>query len=80
MFLPDKTLLSIKDDGQGFETPTAAHPDAPPGGLGMRNMAYRATLIGAQFHVHSNPNDGTLIQLTLPMTNDRHGPPLPAYD
>jgi signal transduction histidine kinase len=69
MYLPDKTLLSIKDDGQGFQTPPAADPDSPPGGLGMRNMAYRATLIGAQFHVQSHPAEGTLIQLTLPMTN-----------
>ncbi|MBD0254228.1 MAG: hypothetical protein ICV83_00805 [Cytophagales bacterium] len=68
MYLPDKSLLSIKDDGQGFEIPPA--PDALPGGLGMRNMAYRATLIGARFHVQSHPADGTLIQLTLPITND----------
>jgi len=68
MFLPDKILLSIKDDGQGFVPPT--DPDAPPGGLGLRNMAHRATLIGAQFHVQSHPGGGTLIQLTLPINND----------
>jgi signal transduction histidine kinase len=70
MYLPDKTLLSINDDGRGFETSASPDPDALPGGLGMRNMAYRAGLIGAQFHVQSNPADGTLVQLTLPMSND----------
>lgn len=71
MHLPDKTLLSIKDDGRGFQIPPATDPDAPPGGLGMRNMAYRATLIGAEFHVQSHPDEGTLIQLTLPRNNDQ---------
>lgn len=68
--LPDKTLLSLKDDGRGFEIPAATDPDAPPGGLGMRNMAYRASLIGAGFHVQSRFTEGTLIQLTLPGNND----------
>jgi signal transduction histidine kinase len=70
MFLPDKTLLSIKDDGQGFKYPLPPTPMPHPAASACATWPTGRALIGAQFHVQSNPADGTLIQLTLPTTND----------
>lgn len=61
MYMPDKLILSIKDDGIGFD------PENAPQSLGLRNMTYRANLIGAQFSIQSKPGEGTLAQLILPL-------------
>lgn len=66
MYLPDKTILSIKDDGHGFERPEQSETPAPLQGIGTQTMAYRAKLIGAQFGLQSRPGEGTLAQLILP--------------
>ncbi len=62
MYLPDKLILSLKDDGRGFDLTQNAD-----NGTGTINMAYRAKLIGAIFSVQSKPGEGTLIQIVLPL-------------
>lgn len=60
--------LEIRDDGRGLPL------DRPPGapGMGLRNMRERVELLGGQFHIHSNPGQGTQIRATLPVrTADR---------
>jgi signal transduction histidine kinase len=66
MYLADKTILSIKDDGRGFDASRPPGETAPPAGIGTHNMSYRATLIGGQFVISSEPGAGTLAQLVLP--------------
>lgn len=56
-------LMRVHDDGIGFhlEQQRQQHHS-----MGLRSMAERAALIGAQFHLHSTPGQGCTIELTLP--------------
>jgi signal transduction histidine kinase len=55
------TLLTIKDDGQGFEAKTNGH------GMGLRIMRYRAQCIGGSCEVHTGPDKGTVVYCRVPM-------------
>jgi len=66
MYLPNEIILSIKDDGQGFDMAALHNPEEPRKGIGTNNMHYRANLIGAAFSLQSKPGEGTLAQLKLP--------------
>jgi PAS domain S-box-containing protein len=56
---PLQVILSIKDDGRGFD------PDAIPAGhLGISIMAERARKIGGDFQILSEPGRGTEIRVT----------------
>jgi two-component system, NarL family, sensor kinase len=63
VFMPDKIVLNIKDDGLGF------NPKEATKSLGLHNMEQRAKLIGARFSVQSIPSEGTSAQLILPKEN-----------
>lgn len=52
--------LSIRDFGKGI-------PENPEPGFGMRNMRDRARLLGAELSIQTRENQGTLIQLQIPM-------------
>ena len=61
---PHALLLTVQDDGQGFD------PTQPPptrGGNGLKNMRSRAAKIGAKFQIESAPGQGTSVILTLPL-------------
>lgn len=68
-YLPDKIIVIIKDDGKGFDANLDFDGDIPRKdavkGIGVYNMHYRASLIGAQLTIKSQPG-GTLVQLTIP--------------
>jgi len=55
--------LSVVDDGIGFE------PGSPEQGtgLGIMSIAERARLIGGELQIHSVPQAGTRLQLTVPL-------------
>ena len=53
---PDGLLLSVSDDGVGLPAPGARGE-----GLGLRIMAHRAGIIGAQFSIGPAPSGGTLV-------------------
>ncbi|PWH16783.1 MAG: hypothetical protein DDG59_08835 [Anaerolineae bacterium] len=50
--------LQINDDGKGFDPNHLSEEQ-----LGIRGMFERAELIGAKLEIHSEPNQGTLIDL-----------------
>jgi signal transduction histidine kinase len=56
---PDGLTLTIRDDGVGM-------PPKIPGGMGLRTMAYRASVIGATFSVERLLARGTLVTCKLP--------------
>ena len=59
----DTILLTIKDNGQGFD------PEGEKmAGLGLASMRERALLIGAEFAIHTQPKGGTVIEVTAPLT------------
>jgi signal transduction histidine kinase len=55
----DGLTLTICDDGVGV-------PEKPPGGMGLRTMAYRASVIGAIFNIERLPARGTRVACQLP--------------
>jgi signal transduction histidine kinase len=54
--------LTVEDDGTGF-------PETKPDnqGLGIRIMAYRASMIGGSLAVEPAPTGGTIVTCTVPM-------------
>lgn len=60
--------LSISDDGKGFDV-TA--PPASDSGFGLKGMQERAAEIHAEFSVSSEPGEGTIVTLTLPLPDSR---------
>jgi signal transduction histidine kinase len=53
---------TVNDNGKGFDA--AARP---PDRYGLRGMAERAELIGADLVIHSRPADGTRVVLDIPL-------------
>jgi two-component system nitrate/nitrite sensor histidine kinase NarX len=56
-------ILEIRDNGRGFTPEYASNPSRH----GLRGMRERADLIGADYQITSQPNEGTQICLRLPL-------------
>ena len=56
----DRIVMTVEDDGQGI--PEGA---ALKGGMGLKIMRYRATIIGASLEVGSRDGGGTVVRCTL---------------
>ena len=52
----DKVVLSVTDNGHGFDT-SSLHPDS----LGLKIMRERAAAIEARLHINSQPGHGTMV-------------------
>jgi len=61
----DDWLLTVRDDGRGFDVGAVAARGRR--NFGLQFMQERAELIGARFEVHSRPEGGTLVQLSIPV-------------
>jgi two-component system sensor kinase FixL len=57
----EKVVLKIEDNGAGFTAETRGHG----AGMGLRTIAYRAGMIGADLEVKSKPDQGTRIFCTF---------------
>jgi two-component system NarL family sensor kinase len=66
-FRENQFILSIRDNGKGFEP--ALPGETQPLGSGLRNMRNRAAMIGGLFNLESSAASGTLIEITIPITN-----------
>jgi two-component system, NarL family, sensor kinase len=64
-YTPARLLLSLQDNGKGFDP--LVRQSASDKGTGITNMHHRATLIGAQFTVESEPSKGSTAYLSLPL-------------
>ena len=62
-------LITVEDDGRGFDLETARENARRGGHLGLVSMQERADLIEAQFDIHSRPGQGTSIALKVPRGN-----------
>lgn len=60
----DETVLTVTDDGNGLPENFRER-----GGMGVRLMAYRADLMGADFKIEKLPTRGTRVTCALPQTN-----------
>ena len=64
-FNPQTTILTVADDGNGFVVPDSPAEFAPSGHYGLLGLHERADLIGAQLEIHSAPDQGTRLVITL---------------
>jgi signal transduction histidine kinase len=66
IFTDDQIILTVKDDGQGFEVPEAMTDFASSGSFGMMGLQERAQLFGGNVVVQSEPEKGTTVHLVIP--------------
>jgi signal transduction histidine kinase len=65
VFRPETVLLSVRDDGQGFNF--VSNPDAIPSGhFGLTDMRERAKRLKGSFSLQSTPGTGTEITVEVP--------------
>lgn len=64
----DVALLSIKDDGTGFDLESVDAEYESRGSLGIVNMRERAELINSIIQIDSNKEKGTRISVYIPLT------------
>lgn len=60
-FAENQLAIRIQDNGAGFDMTQQG------GGFGLANMRERASSIGSNLMIHSQPNQGTVIQLQVPL-------------
>lgn len=65
--------LAVRDEGKGFDVDQPRRGDGASAGL--RGMRDRAELFGGRLDIISNPGEGTLVKLMLPLDNDAAQPP-----
>ncbi len=61
-----RVSLTISDDGAGFDPALAPKGDGR-GGFGLTGMGERARLLGGQLRVISEPGEGTMVKVTVPL-------------
>jgi PAS domain S-box-containing protein len=62
----DKVILTVTDDGKGFEMPKDISDLARLGKLGLLGMYERARLLCGTFEIRSSPGEGTTVVAELP--------------
>ena len=66
-FDDDKTILTVTDNGKGFELPERIGDLASTGKLGLAGMQERAQLIGGTLTLKSEPGKGTTVTAEIPI-------------
>jgi len=61
-----RVVLTVADDGDGFEAPEDLEQLAGVGSFGLRGMRERARLAGGDVSVESEPGDGCVISVWVP--------------
>jgi two-component system, NarL family, sensor histidine kinase DegS len=61
----DALLVTVEDNGRGFSPERVT--THMMGGVGLKGMEERATLVGASITIDSSPGDGTHITLSIPL-------------
>lgn len=62
----ENVSITINDNGKGFD------PNSVQNGIGLSNIRNRAKLIGATFELNSWPNEGTIINVSVPINHDNN--------
>ncbi|HEY0017802.1 MAG TPA: ATP-binding protein [Longimicrobium sp.] len=61
---PDRLVVTVEDDGHGFNVPEVR---ATGGGLGLFGMGERAAYLGGRVEVQSAPGTGTRVRAEIPL-------------
>src|SRR5262249_32936507 len=62
--------LCVADDGCGFDVASLVH-QRPNTGLGLLGLSERTRILGGQIQVHSQPGQGTRLEITVPLPMDK---------
>ncbi|HLI92694.1 MAG TPA: sensor histidine kinase [Puia sp.] len=65
--IDNKFVLKVDDNGVGFDIEKKRTQASSSSGIGLKSMTNRASLIGAQISVQSQPGKGTSIQVEVPL-------------
>jgi two-component system, NarL family, sensor kinase len=65
----DRLLVTIRDEGRGFDPAAAMGPDETRG-AGLRGMRDRVDLFGGRFQVRSSVGGGTAVEIELPLEGE----------
>ncbi len=65
-FQPDRVILEVEDDGEGFDAATEVSGEEGHG-WGLLGIRERATLFGGTLDVTSAPSMGTRIEVSIPL-------------
>ncbi len=57
-----RIVLTLTDNGEGFDVAAALKKGIRQGGLGLSSMKERTELAGGRFEIHSAPGEGTVIR------------------
>ncbi len=65
----DVLMLSIQDNGRGFDVAARAEVtrDSPEQGIGLQTMSERAAALGGVCEVQSQPGRGTTVCIRIPL-------------
>lgn len=63
-FAPERVVVTISDDGAGFDPATAPGPSA--GHFGLQGMRERARKLAGEVAIASTPGSGTRLTITIP--------------
>jgi signal transduction histidine kinase len=60
-------MMTVTDDGKGFELPNQTESLASAGKLGIIGMQERARLLGGNLEIRSEPGKGTQVMAVVPL-------------
>jgi two-component system, NarL family, sensor kinase len=63
----DTFVMTIQDDGVGFDVQKKKESGSGSSGLGLKSMQNRAKMIGGNLSIQSEPGKGTAITVTVPL-------------
>lgn len=63
----DGLVVSVQDDGSGFDPASPASADRATGGMGLLSMRERAELLGGEFRLSASVGAGTSLRVRLPV-------------
>lgn len=63
----DTFVMTIRDDGVGFDVQQKKDSDSGSSGLGLKSMRNRAKMIGAELTIESEPGKGTAVSVKVPL-------------
>jgi signal transduction histidine kinase len=61
-------VLTVRDDGVGFDMGAMRRPGSGPGGIGVLGMQERMGLAGGLLDIRSQPGQGCIVTATFPVT------------
>jgi two-component system sensor histidine kinase UhpB len=67
----DRVYARITDDGKGFDYEALLKTPGQERGLGLAGMNERAVLLDGILNIHSAPEQGTIIEISIPLPSVR---------